>query len=107
MAFDVSGNTINAAIVSGISGLRNASQGITEASVNIANRNAQARTPEELLSDAAVSQVGLVNQILPQGGDTLTNDLVSLSVNSINAQAATKVIDTVDETVGRLIDILA
>lgn len=100
-------NTINSAIVSGQLGLQNASRGIAEASLNIAQRNAQATTPEELLADAATQQLGGVRQLLPSGGNSLTDDLVSLSVNSTNAQASAKVLDVVDETVGRIIDELA
>ena len=106
MSFDIS-NNINSAIVSGTLGLQNASKGITEASVNIAQRNAQARDPAELLSDAATQQLGVASQLLPQGGDSLTDDLVSLSINSTNALASAKVLDVADETVGRIIDELA
>ena len=106
MSFDVS-NNINSAIVSATLGLQRSSNGITEAAVNIAQRNAEARNPTELLADAANQQIGAVNQILPQGGDSLTNDLVSLQINSINAQASAKVLDVVDDTVGRIIDELA
>lgn len=106
MSFNVS-NNLNSAILSGFQGLQGASQGITEAAANIAQRSAQPRSPEQVLSDAATQQLGQVRQILPSGGDNLTNDLVSLSVNSINAQASAKVLDVANDTVGRIIDILA
>ena len=103
MSFDVR-NSINSAIVSGTFGLQNASNGITEASISIAQRNAQLKDPSELLADVATQQLGLAGKLLPQGGDSLTNDLVSLSINSTNAQASAKVLDVANDTVGRIID---
>lgn len=106
MTFNVT-NSVNSAIVSGQLGLQNASRGITEAAVNIANRSAQPRDTQTLLADVASQQLGGVRQILPQAGDSLTNDLVSLTINSRNAQASAKVLDVVNDTVGRIIDELA
>lgn len=106
MAFDVS-NNINSAIISGTLGLNRAQQGITEASLNIAQRNAQAQTPQDLLTNAATQQIGQVSQLLPQGGDSLTNDLISLQINSRNALASGNVLEVVNDTVGRIIDELA
>ncbi|MCC2617019.1 hypothetical protein LJ739_12270 [Aestuariibacter halophilus] len=99
--------SVNSAIVSGGLGLQRASDGITEAAVNIAQRNAQARSPQELLSDVATQQLGGVRSLLPSGGDSLTTDLVGLKVNAINAQASAKVLDVANDTVGRIIDELA
>lgn len=104
MSVEVS-NNINSAIVSGLVGLNDASNGITQASISIAQKAAQLRDPQELVTDAAMQQIGLTSQLLPETSDTLTSDLVSLSVNLTNAQASTKVVETADETVGRLIDI--
>lgn len=106
MPFEV-GNNINSAIISATFGLQNASRGITEASIDIAQRNAQARDPVELLADVASQQIGSIKQILPNGGDSLTNNLLSLSINATNAQASAKVLDVANETVGRIIDELA
>lgn len=100
-------NNVNSAIVSGVLGLQRASDGITQASINIAERQAQLREPQEVLADAATQQIGLTSQLLPKGGDSITSDLVSLNINLTNAQASTKVLDVVNETVGRLIDELA
>ncbi len=101
------GNNINSAILSATFGLRNASQGITEASINIAQRNAESRDVTDLLADAASQQLGAISQVLPSGGDSLTNDLVSLSINATNAQANAKVLDVANDTIGRIIDELA
>lgn len=100
-------DNVNSAIVSGVLGLQRASDGITQASINIAERQAQLREPQEVLADAATQQIGLTSQLLPQGGDNITSDLVSLNINLTNAQASTKVLDVANETVGRLIDELA
>lgn len=100
-------DSINSAIVSGQIGLQNASDGITEASINIANANATATTTEELLANAATQQLGNVSQLLPEAEDNLTSELVSLSVNSINAQASAEVLDVANDTVGTIIDALA
>lgn len=105
MAIDTS--NVNSALLSGVFGLQTATEGITQASINIAQRTAQQRDVTEVLSDAAIQQVGLTGQLLPQGGTSLTDDLVSLSINLTNAQASVSVIDDVDETVGRLIDAIA
>lgn len=106
MNFDVS-NSINSAIVSGQLGLSRASAGITEAAVNIAGHNAQARSPQELLADAATQQIGQFNKLLPQGGDSLTNNIISLQINRNNALASSKVIGVASDTIGRIIDELA
>lgn len=106
MPFEV-GNNINSAILSGTFGLQRASQGITEASIGIAQRNAEARDTTELLAGAAGQQLGAIRQILPNSGDSLTDNLVSLSINATNAQASAKVLDVANETVGRIIDELA
>lgn len=103
MSYDVS-NSVNSALISGITGLQNASSGISQASINIAQKTAQLRDPADVLSDSALQQIGSVKQLLPQGGDSITSDLVSLSINSINAQASSKVLDVVKNTVGRIID---
>ena len=106
MAFDVT-NNVNSAIISGTLGLNRAQQGITEASINIAQGNGESQTTQDLLANVATQQIGQVNQLLPQGGDGLTNDLLSLQINSRNALASSKVLDVANNTVGRIIDELA
>lgn len=100
-------DSLNSAIVSGVLGVQRASDGITAASVNIAQQQASQRSTSDLLSDVATQQIGNVRDLLPSGGDTLTNDLISLNVNLTNAQASAKVLDVANETVGRLINELA
>ncbi|UAA38888.1 hypothetical protein KIH87_00475 [Paraneptunicella aestuarii] len=106
MSFDVS-NNLNSAIVSGVLGVRNASDGITQSSIGLAQQAAKLRDPKELLSDVALQQVGLSSKLLPTRGDSMTSNLLSLSINLNNAQASTKVLDVANETVGRLIDEIA
>lgn len=100
-------DSLNSAIVSGVLGVQRASDGITSTSINLAQQQASFRSTSDLLSDAATQQIGTVGSLLPTGGDSLTNDLLSLSNNLNNAQASTKVLDVVNETVGRIINELA
>lgn len=104
-------NGINSAIVSSQFGLQNAFDGVTRASLNIAQQTAQqnvaANGPSELLADAAVQSLSTVSQLLPQGTEDPISSLVSLQVNSLNAQASARVLDVVDDTVGTIIDTLA
>ncbi|GGW90929.1 hypothetical protein [Alteromonas halophila] len=104
-------NSINSAIVSGYVGLQNASQGITQASQNIALRSAQQNMaengPEGVLASASQRNLENVREMLPQPANNLTSDILSLQNNSINAQASAKVLDTAFDTVGTIIDTLA
>lgn len=102
---------INSALISGLNGLQSASEGITKASISIAQQTAQSTLATEgitgVLESAAIQGLETTSNILPQAADNLTSDLVSLQINGINAQAAAEVIDVADETVGRIIDIFA
>jgi hypothetical protein len=91
-------NSVNSAILSGAFGLQKASQGITASSFNIAQRSTE---------PLATQQIGSVSQLLPSGGDSLTSNLVGLSINARNAEASAKVLDVASGTVGRIIDELA
>ena len=104
-------DTTNSALLSGIQGFQNASTGIANASVSIAQRSAQVTLATDgvagVLENAAVQGLETASQLLPQSTGSFTDDLVSLQINSLNAQAAAEVIDVADETVGRIIDIFA
>lgn len=106
MAFDVT-SSMNSAILSSVMGVQKASEGITLASLGIAQQTTSQRSTSELLSDVALQQIGSTSKLLPSGGDSITQNLVSLSNNLTNAQASLNVLDVADETVGRLIDTLA
>ena len=105
------GYNINSAILSGQFGLQRASDGITQASLNIAQRSAQQDVAENgqvnVLANSAEQQLTNLRDTLPTAGGSLTDDLVSLQVNARNAEASAAVIDTADETIGRIIDIFA
>lgn len=100
-------NSVNSAILSGTFGLQKASQGITAASLNITQQNAEPISTLDLLTNVASQQLGSVSKLLPSGGDSLTNNLVGLSINARNAEASAKVLDVASSTVGRIIDELA
>lgn len=106
MSFDVRSN-LNSAIVSGVLGVQRASDNITQTTFGLAQQQASSRTTSDLLSDVALQQIGNVSNLLPSGGDSLTNNLVSLTINANNAEASSKVLDVANETVGRLVDTIA
>lgn len=110
MSLNVS-NSVNSAIVSGQLGLSRASDNITQHTANIANlttQSNQSQSPEELLANAATTQLSAIKQTLPQAPTgSITTELVGLSVNSINAQASAKVIGTANSTIGTILDVLA
>ena len=106
MSFDVSGS-LNSAIVSGVLGVNRASDGITQTSISLAQQQASLRSTSDLLSDTALQQIGNISSLLPSGGDNLTNNLVSLTINANNAAASAEVLDVANETVGRLVDTIA
>lgn len=96
------------AFYSGLQGYQRASDNISQAASSIAGQTADRRSVQEVLSDTAAQQIGLTGDILQNvGADNLTSDLVSLSVNQINAQANLKVVGTANDTLGRIIDELA
>lgn len=104
------GNNINSAIISGTLGIQRASDGITQNASNLAGLSAfsvPASDPQEFLANATLNQLNAIKQTLPQATGGITSDLVGLSVNLTNAQASTKVVDTANETVGTILDILA
>lgn len=98
---------VNSAILSGAFGLQKASDGIAKHSFSIAQQQAKLRDPQELMADAARQQIGLSSQLLPTGGDSLTSDLVGLSLNLRNAEASAKVLDVAKDTIGTIIDEVA
>jgi len=105
MTFSVS-NNVNSALISGLNGMQSASNNITQSSVAIAQQQAQQRDTTDVLADTARQQLAQPGQLLSglSGGDSLTDNLVSLSVNLTNFQASAKVVETADKSIGRLID---
>ncbi len=91
MTFSVDSGT-NSAAMSGLYGLQQASQGITQTSQDIASRT----VAQSAGSEGAVAS--------PSSGG-LTSNLLSLTSSETHAQASAKVLDTAFDTVGTLIDI--
>lgn len=113
MTVNVVGN-VNSAILSGAFGLQKASNGIANAAIGITNvsleqQQASLLSTNDVLTNAAFQQIGLTGKLLSgvTGGDSLTSNLVSLTTNLYNAQAAAKVVDVANDTVGKLINELA
>ena len=103
-------NNINSAIVSGTIGIKRAYDGVSQNTSNLANLSAfsvPSRDPQEFLANATLNQLNAIKQVLPQPDESITSNLVGLSVNLTNAQASKKVVDTASETVGTILDILA
>ncbi|MBC3765933.1 hypothetical protein [Neptunicella marina] len=108
MAMNVD-NNVNSALLSGVFGLQQASNGITQTSTDIAIKTAQQRDTQDVLADAARQQLKLPGNLINslQGQDSVTSDLVSLQTNLRYAQASAKVIGVADNMIGRLIDDIA
>lgn len=103
-------NNINSAIISGTIGIQRASEGISKNASNLANLSAfsaPASDPQEFLANATLNQLNAIKQVLPQASESVTSNLVGLSVNQTNAQASAKVVGTASDTVGTILDILA
>jgi hypothetical protein len=103
-------NNINSAIVSGTIGIKRAYDGVSQNTSNLANLSAfsvPSRDHQEFLENATLNQLNAIKQVLPQAPESITSNLVGLSINLTNAQASTKVVDTANDTVGTILDILA
>ena len=97
---------LQSAYSSGLQGLQRASNGITEATVNI-NREAinQQRALNAQQSNAAAQQP---EPVQPQARTpALEQSLVQLTTESVYAEANVRSIKTADEVIGTLIDVSA
>lgn len=99
---DVSGVTLNSAFSAGQFGLQRASDGMTQAASNIAQQTAGRQ--QEL---GGTLQSGSLPNSSQKAPASITSDLISLNVNSLNAQASAKVLDVANDTLGTIIDTLA
>jgi hypothetical protein len=105
-----SSNNINSATASGIVGIKRAYDGISQNASSLASLSAfsvPSRDPQEFLANATLNQLNAIKQVLPRASEGITSNLVGLSINLTNAQASTKVVDTANDTVGTILDILA
>lgn len=89
------------AFAAGQQGLQSANKGITQAASNIAERTVQNA------QNTPVSDQNTSNAAEPVAQGSVTDDLIALNVNSLNAQASAKVLDVANETLGSIIDTLA
>lgn len=98
---------LQSAYSSGLQGLQRASNGITEATVNI-NREAinQQRALNAQQANAAAQQPEPVQQPQPKT-PALEQSLVQLTTESVYAEANVRSIKTADEVLGTLIDVSA
>ena len=94
----INGASVNSAFLAGQYGLQNASDGITQAASSIAQRTAEGSSSSNNVQENA--------QVEPSNGN-LTDDLIALNVNSVNAQASARVLDVANDTLGTIIDTLA
>ena len=99
---DVGGVTLNSAFSAGQFGLQRASDGMTQAASNIAQQPTGRQ--QEL---GGTLQSGSLSNSSQKAPANITSDLISLNVNSLNAQASAKVIDVANDTLGTIIDTLA
>ncbi|KMT66005.1 hypothetical protein [Catenovulum maritimum] len=103
MSINSINNSLNQSILNSTFGDQSNSLVATSVNQNITN---QLQTKEELLANVATQQIGQTSQILSgiSGGDSVTNELVSLSVNSNNALSATELSGDASNVVGRIIN---
>jgi predicted secreted protein len=87
-------------------GLQSASDGISQAASNIAQR-----TAEDAVAPAQPIAANIdTNNAKPNSTSStsrLTDDLIALNVSERNAQASAKVLGVADEMLGTIIDVLA
>ena len=87
-------------------GLQSASDGISQAASNIAQR-----TAEDVSAPAQpIAPNTDINNATPNSTSStsrLTDDLIALNVSERNAQASAKVLGVADEMLGTIIDVLA
>jgi len=85
---------LNSAFSSGVYGLNQASQQITESSLSIANQPLQAQS-------SIIENVNTHSYV----SGPVTTELINMKLAEVQAQASAKVITTADEMVGSLIDV--
>ena len=88
-------------------GLQSASDGISQAASNIAQRTAEedAVAPAQPIATNTDATSRSANS--SSTSTRLTDDLIALNVNERNAQASAKVLGVADEMLGTIIDVLA
>lgn len=100
---------IQSAFASGAQGLQSASYGITEATVNINRETTNQQRLQNAREDAAVQQSRAATDRVTLSSESqtpgLTQSLVQLNTEQVNAEANVRSIQTADEVLGSVIDI--
>lgn len=87
-------------------GLQSASDGISQAASNIAQRTAEdAVAPAQPIEANSTTNATSLNST--PSSTRLTDDLIALNVNERNAQASAKVLGVADEMLGTIIHVMA
>lgn len=103
-------NNINSAMVGGALGIQRASDGITQNASNLTGLSAFLAPSPDLqafLENATSNQLETIKPVLPQSSESMTSNLLGLSINLTNAEASTKAVNTASDTVGTILDVLA
>ena len=110
MSINSINNNINSSILNNTfnqnTNAKNSTSDLLQSAVTQPFEN-QLSSKEDLLAGVAKQQIGLTSNILSglSGGDELTNQLVSFSVNANNQLAADRLPDEYSKTVGSIIDL--
>lgn len=109
---------IQSAFAAGMQGLQRASNGVTEATLNINQQTQQNRTNEadteiqRPVDEAEQTEGGTLesaaqNEAAQNNAPSLESSLVDLNVQELNAQANVRSIQSADEVLGTIVDIRA
>ena len=88
---------INSAFSSGVNGLNNASQQMTESSQRIANQTTSQKQPQTVIPEATTAHSYVSGPV--------TAEVINMKLAEEKAKASVEVITTADEMVGSLIDV--
>ena len=103
---NIDGLSAGSAFAAAQYGLQSASDGVSQAAANIAQRTAEdAIAPAQ--PTVATSETNNTSSNSASSTTRLTDDLIALNVNERNAQASAKVLGVADEMLGTIIDVLA
>lgn len=93
---------VQSAFSAGLSGFRRASEGVTEATVNI---NREAGNQQRLRNADADMRADADDKQLQSSTPSQTDSLVQMTQNKLQAEANVRSVQTADEMMGTLIDL--
>lgn len=93
---------VQSAFSAGLSGFRRASEGVTEATVNI---NREAGNQQRLRNADADMRADADDKQLQSSTPSQTDSLVQMTQNKLQAEANVRSVQTADEIMGTLIDL--